>query len=371
MSQVLIKKASYNYAELRPIIFEMIDVLAPDLITPQARVLIKPNLLMAAPPERAVLTHPLIVKAVAEYVIEKGGKPSIADSPAAGKFAKIIEIGGYQAALKDLDVKIGPFETYVKTDIGEPFGKIEIARDAIEADVVINLAKLKTHAQMLLTLGVKNLFGCIIGLSKPEWHFRTGVDHEMFAKLLVQIYKKVNPSITLVDGILAMEGQGPAKSGTPRHLGVIAGSHDAVAVDWAICNMLDIDPERLHTIRAARYLGWDSLDIQVSGDSFKVTDFNLPQLGTVVFGPRLFQKWMRRHFIQKPVVEQSLCRLCGECWEYCPAKAITRREKQIEFDYDICIRCYCCIEVCPHGALKAVKGWAGELADRIYSKMVH
>ncbi len=368
MSQVLIKKASYNYAKLRPIIFEMIDALVPDLITPHARVLIKPNLLMAALPERAVLTHPLIVKAVAEYVIEKGGKPLIADSPAAGKFSKIIKIGRYQAALKDLDVKIGPFETYAKTDIGEPFGKIEIARDAIEADVVINLAKLKTHAQMLLTLGVKNLFGCIVGLSKPEWHFRTGVDREVFARLLVQIYKKVNPSITLVDGILAMEGNGPAKSGTPRHIGVIAGSADAVAADYAICEMLGIDPYRLLTNRAARDLGWNDKDVQINGDSIKVSDFDLPHLGTVVFGPRPFQKWMRRHFIQKPAVNHSLCRLCGECWEYCPAKAITRCEKQIEFDYDICIRCYCCIEVCPHGALKAVKGWAGELADRFYCK---
>ena len=368
MSQVLVKKASYNYAELRPIIFEMIDALAPDLITPHARVLIKPNLLMAALPERAVLTHPLVVKAVAEYVIEKGGEPSIADSPAAGKFTKIIEIGGYQAALKDLNVKIFRFEDSVKTDIGEPFGKIEVARDAIEADVVINLAKLKTHAQMLLTLGVKNLFGCIVGLSKPEWHFRTGVDREMFARLLVQIYKKVNPSITLVDGILAMEGHGPAKSGTPRHIGVIVGGDDAVAVDCAICDMLGIEPERLLTNRVARLIGWDDQDVKIDGDIVKVSDFDLPKLGAVVFGPRPFQKWMRRHFIQKPVVNPSLCRLCGECWEYCPAQAITRCEKQIEFDYDICIRCYCCIEVCPHGALKAVKGWAGKLADRFYGK---
>jgi len=367
MSQVLIKKASYNYAELRPLIFEMIDALTPDLIRQNACVLIKPNLLMAAPPQKAVLTHPLIVKAAAEYVIDKGGKPLISDSPATGKFNKITEIGGYQAALKNLDVKIAPFQTYVKTNIGEPFGKIEIAKDAIEADIVINLAKLKTHAQMLLTLGVKNLFGCIVGLSKPEWHFRTGVDRDMFARLLVQIYRKVNPAITLVDGILAMEGNGPAKSGTPRNLGVIAGSADAVAVDCAICDMFGIDPDRLLTNRAARSLGWDDKDMQINGDRITVTDFKLPRLGAVVFGPRPFQKWMRLHFIQKPAVNQSLCRLCGECWEYCPAKAITRSEKQIEFDYNICIRCYCCIEVCPHGALKAVKGWAGELADRLYN----
>ncbi len=365
MATVICKKATYDYAALRPLILDMLDALAPDLIYPGARVLLKANLLMPALPEQAVMTHPLVVKAVVEYVIAKGGEPVVADSPARGPFSKIIDMGGFREALEEFNVNIISFETFVKTDIGEPFGQIEISRDVLDADVVINLAKLKTHAQMLLTLGVKNMFGCIVGLAKPEWHFRTGVDRDMFARLLVQIYQRVNPAITLVDGVLAMQGQGPAKSGTPRRLDIMTAGKDALAVDYAICQMLSVDPFDLLTIRAARSLGWDHDQVQVEGDHLHVADFDLPRLGTVGFGPRSFQRWMRRHFIQKPVANRSLCRLCGECWDYCPAKAISRAENHIQFDYDRCIRCYCCIEVCPHGALQAVKGWAGRFVDRV------
>ncbi|HWR57434.1 MAG TPA: DUF362 domain-containing protein, partial [Thermodesulfovibrionales bacterium] len=231
MSKVILRKASYDYGTLRNVIFGVINALDNGNISKGRRVLIKPNLLFPAAPGRAIVTHPLVIKAVLEYVCEKGGNVQISDSPAIGSFDKVLKESGIRRALEGLPVDFREFKNSEEVAVGEPFKKIEIAADALNADVIINIPKLKTHSQMLLTLGVKNLFGCIIGLRKPEWHLRAGVEKERFAQLLVQIYKAIRPSITILDGILAMEGRGPGKSGTPRELGLIMGSTDALALD--------------------------------------------------------------------------------------------------------------------------------------------
>jgi uncharacterized protein (DUF362 family)/NAD-dependent dihydropyrimidine dehydrogenase PreA subunit len=365
MTRVLYRKASYDYQTLKPTIFEMIGSMDTDTIKRDASVLIKPNLLMPASPQHAILTHPLIVRAVAEYVLEKGARPLISDSPAVGSFEKIKKQGGYNKELKHLDVDFKAFDTSKKVDIGEPFGSIDMAQAAVEADVVINLPKLKTHSGMLLSLGVKNLFGCIVGLKKPEWHLRSGVDREMFDRLLVQIYHSIKPSITLVDGVWALEGQGPGKSGKPRHLGVLVGGINAFYIDMLICRLLGIDPDNLPTHKAAKNMGLVSKNIDVDGEVGVVGNFKLPILAPLTFGPKPIQKFMRKHLIQRPGADHQLCRLCGECWQYCPAKAIMLSEDQIDFDYDACIRCYCCIEICPHGALRATETWPGKIMRKL------
>lgn len=352
-STVIIRQASYDYRTLRPVIFEITDRFCGGKIRPGSRVLIKPNLLAPARPQRAMVTHPLVVKAVAEYALQKGARVLISDSPAMGGFAKVLKESGIREALKGLDVEFREFTESAEIDAGEPFKKIEIAKDALQSDLVINLPKLKTHAQMSMTLGVKNLFGCVVGLRKPEWHFRTGVNRELFASLLVKIHYTIRPAMTLLDGILAMEGQGPGRSGTPRQLGIIAGSDDACAMDITICRMLGLDPYRVLTNRSARELGFVPGEIEVVGAPPKVDDFKFPEIGTVIFGPERLHGFLRRHLVQRPVSDESSCRLCGECWKYCPAKAISRHDRRIHIDYDKCIRCYCCIEVCPHAALRA------------------
>lgn len=365
MPKVFIKTATYDYETLKPAIFEMLEAMGAGLIPERSRVLIKPNLLLPAQPEAAILTHPHVIRAVVEYVLSKGGSPLISDSPAMGSFEKIQKDGGYYQVLKDLDVDFKAFKTSVSVDIGRPFGHIEIAREAIEADVVINLPKLKTHVGMLLTLGVKNLFGCIVGLKKPGWHLRSGMDRDMFARLLVQIYRAINPSITLVDGILALEGQGPGKGGIPRSLGIIVGGRNAFAVDMAICSMLGIDPDELPTHKAAKNLRLAGNAVNISGDFNIVHNFRLPDTGPLTLGPKPLHRFMRKHLLQRPQVDSLLCRLCGECRQYCPAKAISQDSKAINFDYDGCIRCYCCIEICPYGALRATETAPGRFLRRL------
>jgi uncharacterized protein (DUF362 family)/Pyruvate/2-oxoacid:ferredoxin oxidoreductase delta subunit len=365
MPDVIIRKAGYDPKTLKPILSEMIDAMIKGRIPKGARVLIKPNLLLPAKPDKAIITHPLVVKAVSEYVVDCGASVTIQDSPAMGTFDRVLTEGGYREVFDNLDVTFAPFKTSVRKDIGSPFGAIDIAKEAVEADLVINIAKLKTHSQMLLTLGVKNLFGCIVGYRKPEWHFRSGVDREMFAALLVQIYRAIQPGLTIIDGILAMEGQGPGRSGVPREVGVLLAGRNAAATDLAVCNMLGIDPDRLPTHKAAKAMALVKGTLSIDGDLPRIDGFRQPVLAPLTFGPKRFQGLMRKHLLQRPVVIPKLCRRCGECWQYCPAKAIEPGTETILFNYADCIRCYCCIEVCPHGALRSKETLPGKLIRKL------
>lgn len=368
MSTVFIRKAEYDDTVIRPLVFEMLASAEAPVIDAGTRVLIKPNFLSPAEPEKALTTHPLILRAAAEYCLEKGARVQISDSPATGSFAKVMKKGGYEEVLKGLDVTAKPFEETLAVDVGEPFGRIDVAKDAMDADVVINLAKLKTHAMMMLTLGVKNLFGSIVGIQKPEWHLRAGVDRHMFGRLVVSIYEAVGPGYTIIDGILAMEGQGPGKSGTPRHLGVMLAGKDAHAVDHVACLMTGMAPESLETQRNAREMGVYKGDVHINGDLNILNDFQFPELGSLAMGPEYLGRFMRRFVIQQPVANNKVCKLCGECWKYCPARAISHTDRGISFNTDTCIRCYCCLEVCPHAAIRAKKPLAGKIIDWFRSR---
>jgi uncharacterized protein (DUF362 family)/Pyruvate/2-oxoacid:ferredoxin oxidoreductase delta subunit len=368
MSTVIIRQADYHDETIRSIVFEMLSSDEGPVIGTGARVLIKPNFLSPAAPEKAITTHPLIVRAVAQFALEKGARVQISDSPAIGSFSTLLKKGGYAEVLGDLDVTVKPFEETVGVDVGEPFGTIDVAKDAIEADVVINLAKLKTHTQMMLTLGVKNLFGCIVGLKKPEWHMRAGVDRHMFGRLIVSIYEAVGPAYTIVDGILAMEGQGPGKSGTPRELGLLIGGNNAHAVDHAICLQVGLDLERLETHLAAREMGVYDSSVHINGDLNILDDFQFPELGALTMGPDILGRFMRRFVIQRPVVDDEICKLCSECWKYCPVQAITYTDRGISFNTNTCIRCYCCLEVCPHAAIRARMPLIGRLIEWFLNK---
>ncbi|MBI5102562.1 MAG: DUF362 domain-containing protein [Nitrospirae bacterium] len=366
MAKVIFRQAGYDYGPLRQNIFYMLDVLGGGAIKKDQSVLIKPNLLGPAGPETAMVTHPMVIRATVEYVIGKGGRPRISDSPAMGSFEKVLQVSGIKEALRDHDVLYEEFRESETVSVGDPFKKIEIASDALNAPFMINLPKLKSHTQMMLTLGVKNTYGCIVGLRKPEWHFRAGANREMFARLLVEVYRAVKPAVTIVDGILAMEGQGPGRSGVPRSIGALIGGNDAIAVDMSICRMLGIDPFTLLTNRAALDMGLAGNRIDIDGDMPSVSAFRFPEITPVVFGPKVLHGFMRRHLVQRPLCDDSVCKRCGECWRYCPAKAITVKDKKLHFDYDKCIRCYCCIEVCPYAALRAEEPVLGRSIKKIF-----
>ena len=365
ISNIQIIEATYDYETLKSKIYDILESYGLDRIKSGHSVLIKPNLLLSASWQMGITTHPLIVKAVSEFALSLGAKVQISDSPAIGTFRKILRHGGYEEALEGLDVKIAPFKDSEKINIGDPFGLVEVAREAVHADYIINLAKLKSHTQTLLTLGVKNMFGCIVGLRKPQWHLRAGADREMFARFLVRLYESLRPDVTIVDGILALEGLGPGKGGRPRELGMLIGGINAHSVDKTICTLLGVPPINLATVEQAQLLGVFDGEAHITGHMRIIDDFELPDLGPLTFGSDRFSRLSRRFLIQRPVPMNHRCKLCGECWKICPAKVIAHNDKGIHVDYLNCIRCYCCVEVCPYGAMVAKQPMIGQLLSKI------
>ena len=335
------------------------------------RVLLKPNLLSAHPPKRRITTDPQVVRAVARMVLDAGGQPVIGDSPALEPFKRVAAKTGMADIARELGIELVELTqpTPVATPPGALFKQLEIASQALSADVVINLPKLKTHAQMLLTLGVKNLFGTIVAQRKAEWHHMVGVDRDTFASLHLDIYLTLRPSLTILDGVWGMEGHGPA-NGTPRQLNLIAAAEDAVALDVSICHMLGVPLRSFPLFRAAHARGVGETDlhqIAFKGESpqaFVLRDFQVPSLDSLGIVPGMFDWFTTRYLVSRPIQSEDSCTGCERCSEICLAEAIRVEECKITFDYDRCIRCYCCQEICPQGSIHFQKGTLVRLLNR-------
>jgi Pyruvate/2-oxoacid:ferredoxin oxidoreductase delta subunit len=222
---------------------------------------------------------------------------------------------------------------------------------------VVNIPKLKTHAQMLMTLGVKNLFGTVVSQRKAEWHAMIGVDRDAFASLLLDIYHTVAPVLTILDGVWGMEGRGPA-NGQPKFCGLIAASAEALALDMKICQVLGVPLKRFPLYRAAvarNDIPLDLAGIETIGDDLKqpaISDFKLPKLEALSVLPPFLTNLAGRYLVSKPYQRPGDCIACRKCTDICASKAIVLNEKRrLIFDYDRCIRCYCCQEVCPQDAI--------------------
>lgn len=334
-------------------------------VKPGAKVLIKPNMLAGKAPEKAVTTHPEVVRAVIRLVKSAGGIPTVGDSNALGSFRKVAEVTGIAAVAAEEGAGLVELSEAVKVDGKGTFKHFEIAREVMAADAVINLPKVKTHGQMLLTLAVKNLFGCIPGRRKVQWHLKAGVDRNAFATMLVELCGIVKPVLSIADGVVGMEGNGPG-SGTPRKLGFIAVGADAVCLDMVIADMLGVGPDKLPTTRVALEKGIAPAkvsDIGLLGDfrdtkEAVVEGFRLPSPSHVEWSiPEPVRKLLKESLTTKPRIDKVKCQLCMMCHTICPAKAISEKGNELDIDYRQCIRCFCCQEVCPVGAIDVVEGW--------------
>src|SRR4030043_601974 len=225
----IVKCQNYDEEKVLSALRQSIDLIGgiQNFVKKGSRVLLKPNLLYGKNPEKAVTPHPSVVRGMIQIVREAGGVPCIGDSPSVGSLTKTAEKAGIKAVADEMKCPLMEFDKpmLLPEGGGKIFRQLEIDRSVLEADVIINLPKWKTHAQMLLTLGVKNLFGCIPGPRKALWHLKAGADQKAFAQMLIDLYQIIQPSLTILDGIVGMDGNGPG-SGDPIQLGLILASRD-------------------------------------------------------------------------------------------------------------------------------------------------
>ncbi len=361
-----IRCSDYDRDRIYSAIRRAVDLLGGirQFVRPGERVLLKPNLLKARPPEAAVTTHPEVIRAVIRLVHEAGGTALVGDSPGMGSLQKVAERAGILDVMKEEGAQLAEFDSAVKIKNTGRFQQFEIARSVQEADAIINLPKLKTHGMTTLTGAVKNLFGCIPGKRKVQWHFSTGVNRDLFMTMLVELYAALRPRLTIMDAVVGMEGNGPG-SGDPVPIGAIAAGRDAVAVDVVCARLVGVGPEMLPIIRAAAAAGTGetNLDrIRLFGDPLDadaIVRLSLPAQEHLEWRlPEWARGMLKDALTTRPVIDHHLCIRCGVCQNHCPQGAIHDAGKHLHIRYRDCIRCFCCQEFCPQGAITVGRGWA-------------
>ncbi|MBL1208640.1 DUF362 domain-containing protein [Geminocystis sp. GBBB08] len=307
MTQVsLIKAQSYNLKELRT---SLENLLAPlggisAFVKKDDRVLLKPNLLTASRPTKECTTRKEIVYCIAQMVLEVGGKPFLGDSPAFGSAKGVAKANGYLPLCEELNLPIIEFNGQKYPIDNHNFQNLRLSKEAMEADVIINLPKIKSHMQLTMTMGVKNLFGCVPGKMKAWWHMEAGKDASRFGEMLVETAKAINPDLTIIDGIIAHEGNGPS-AGEPRELGILGASNNVFALDVAIADILNVSSEIVPTLVAQKKLGLlsDLKDIEfplLKPEDLLVENWQLPSaLMPIDFGlPRVLKSTFKHLYIK-------------------------------------------------------------------------
>jgi len=233
-------------------------------------VLLKPNFIAPKSRHHATQTDPAIILATAELLKDFGAKPFVGDSPAWGNVFTCVKALKLDEPLKKLAVPVKQLDKPNWCRIGAGNPKVGISSVALDADVIINLPKFKTHQQLVATFAVKNMFGCVSGKRKALWHFRKGGNADDFCKLLIRIYEFLTPALTIIDAVTVMDGPGPIR-GRARPLGWLIGGTDPIACETICCKLVNINPDDLPIIKTAKRMGfgcWDSSKIEIVGDDF-------------------------------------------------------------------------------------------------------
>jgi uncharacterized protein (DUF362 family) len=308
----LIRANSYERQRLRASLETLLEPLGGmgAFVKPGNRVLLKPNLLTGGRPGKECITRPELVYTVAQLVQEAGGKPFLGDSPAFGSAWGVAKANGYLPLMEELNLPIVEFHGQRYETASTTFNHLRLCKEAMDADVVINLPKVKSHAQLTITLGVKNLFGCVPGKMKAWWHMEAGKDEQRFGEMLVETARAINPDLTILDGIIGHEGNGPS-GGEPRSLNILGASSDVFALDRAMLDILNVDPSLVPIVAASQRLGLcpelRKMDFpHLQPMELQVMDWRLPDaLVPLDFGmPRVIKSTFRHlyiRFIKEPI----------------------------------------------------------------------
>jgi uncharacterized protein (DUF362 family)/Pyruvate/2-oxoacid:ferredoxin oxidoreductase delta subunit len=363
----IVRCSSYDTAAVLSAVRTGFDLIggAASLFRPGERILLKPNVLLGNPPERSVTTHPVVFRAAATMLRESGVVLSYGDAPA-GLFSVLANmVKSLIAPVADeLSIPLADFEKgqWVPFPQGKASKNLFLANGVLVCDAIVGLPKLKTHGLTRFTGAVKNQFGCVPGTVKGEHHARH-TDPYDFARLLVDIATRTRPRLCIMDGIMAMEGNGP-QSGTPKHLGIILMSTDPVALDAVACRIIGLDPEFVPTNTLGEEAGlgvWRPEAITIVGESIEsVTDrsFDVVRKPPQSMPQGRLLRMIKNKVTMRPAIDAVACIRCGRCVEICPVKpkalVWTKAGKKIPpaYDYHRCIRCFCCQEICPEAAIR-------------------
>jgi len=340
---------------------------------PGERILLKPNVLAGDDPDRGVSPHPSVLGAVAAVFRERTPQLSYGDSPGFGRPDAALRKSGLQAAAEEWGAALADFSNGREVSFPDsPFTRrFRLAEGVLASDGMVSICKLKTHALMRLTGAVKNQFGCVAGTSKAAFHLKLQEPAE-FGRMLAALTLCLKPRLYVMDGIMAMQGNGP-RSGDPCRMNVLLFSTDPVALDAVMCRLVELDPALLATGTAGRDYGlgtWRAEEIEVVGDGLAALvngDFVVrrareahrqlpPAIGAMV----------KKVIAARPVIDRERCSRCGTCVSACPVAppavswADGSHSHPPRYDYERCIRCYCCQEVCPEKAIHVRNGLFGK-----------
>lgn len=338
-----------------------------DFVKPDMTVGIKANLVSFLKPEAAATTHPEALYALSRLINELGAKVVIGDSPGGLYNSAFVERVYAATGLKNIECEeIALNRDYSQSDAQFPEARVlktfQYTSWLDNCDAVINFCKLKSHGMMGMSAGAKNMFGVIPGTMKPEYHFRFK-NPEDFARMIIDINDYFSPALTVCDGVIGMEGNGPT-AGTPRHIGCLLAAQNPHKLDLVCSDIIGLDPKEIPTLMAAAERDYIPKDLslpEIEGDysGIKLDDFkNVEVRNSLLFTGKggvlssVFGGVLQNLLASRPVLKAEECVGCRECFKICPAKAITMEDNKPQINRKQCIRCFCCQEFCPKGALK-------------------
>ncbi len=337
-------------------------------IKPDMTVVVKANLVSAMKPEEAATTHPTLLRALCRLLMEKGARVILGDSPGglynAAFVERVYRVCGMTELEKDgviLNRNFGQSEAVFPD--GKVLKSFTYTSYLDEADLIVNVCKLKSHGMMAMSCAAKNMFGVIPGIIKPEYHYRFP-KHEDFADMLLDLDAYFQPVINIADAVVGMEGNGPT-AGTPRQIGCLLASASPHCLDLAAAAILGLQKENVPTLAAAYRRGLiperaEALTLCGDLSPLLLSDFqNMPLQKSVEFSrskKNVFARFIGSAIAgilrTKPVLHNKLCVGCGVCRDICPASAIVIEKGKAKIDRKKCIRCFCCQEFCPKSAMK-------------------
>lgn len=371
---IISKCTSYNKEKLKSSVSDIFQKLGniEKYLNPGDTVVIKPNMLLGKSPDQVVTTHPDLIQQVIDKLNKFECDIVIGDSPGGpfneSRLKRIYEQTGFLKLTDNEKVSLNYNTSSTKISFKDGFlvKSFEISDFILNADLIINMSKLKTHSFMKYTGSVKNLFGSIPGMKKAEYHLRMPEAHN-FALMLVDLARYVAPQINIMDAVIGMEGAGPS-AGESRKFGYIMASTSCFSLDIAGAYLFNIDPEDIPTIKQAKKKGLiGSIDeIKLYGDKLipakntKTPDINESDTRNVNNLPSFLASIVNKLLKPRPIFNTEQCVKCGDCAANCPSEAI-ELDDYPKVDLNACIRCFCCQELCSYEAVDIKKPILGKL----------